>query len=46
MDANPRHRDTSAAILARRVKKWRRWASELRENGWTVVEPPAKETEK
>jgi hypothetical protein len=34
-----RNRDTSAATLARRIKKWRRWAVEMREHGWMVVEP-------
>ncbi len=42
MSDNPkRKRDTSAANYARRVRKWRRWAVEMREHGWTVTEPPA-----
>ena len=34
-----RNTDTTAATQARRVKKWRRWAQEMREHGWTVSEP-------
>jgi hypothetical protein len=24
-----------------RMKKWRKWAEEMRQNGWTVEEPEA-----
>ena len=38
-ERNGRSRDTGPAIFARRMKKWRRWAEEMRDNGWTVQEP-------
>lgn len=26
-------------VSKRRLRKWRRWAAELKENGWRVSEP-------
>lgn len=37
-----RNTDTAAATMARVVRKRRRWAEELREAGWMVMEPPIK----
>lgn len=34
-----RHNDTSAAIYARRMRKWRRWALEMQEHGWNGGKP-------
>lgn len=40
MDTKERARiATAAATRARRMTKWRRWAAEMRENGWSVAEP-------
>lgn len=40
MDTKERARiATAAATRARRMTKWRRWAAEMRENGFTVTEP-------
>lgn len=35
----PRNRDTSAAVAARVRTKHERWAAEMREAGWGVLEP-------
>jgi hypothetical protein len=39
-----RNRDTSAATRARQMRKWRRWAVEMRAAGWTVAEPETERT--
>lgn len=39
-----RNTDTTAATYSRRLKKWRRWAEEMRANGWAVAEPQSEET--
>lgn len=40
MDTKERARiATAAATRARRMTKWRRWATEMRENGFSVREP-------
>lgn len=40
-DKPRRNTDTRAATLARQMKKWQRWADEMRAAGWTVEEPKA-----
>jgi hypothetical protein len=35
-----RNQDTSHATRANVLRKWRRWAEELRSAGWSVEEPP------
>jgi hypothetical protein len=38
-------RDLTAATWTRRVKKWRRWAEEMKaEAGFEVIEPPSLDT--
>lgn len=39
MVANQRTSRTAAATRTNQMRKWRKWAMEMRANGWTVVEP-------